>query len=50
MKYRVKKSQDKKKWIVVDEDQRIANDCLHGTEKEADRHCEALNAFFGGDK
>ena len=50
--YKVKRQKKANKpgkfWVVITPDNRIANGHYHSTEQEADRHCEALNAYFGG--
>ena len=46
-KYKVKEKTDKKQpyWIVVTERGFIANGVEHKTLKEAERHCENVNAY-----
>lgn len=37
-------------WVVVTPDRRIANHFFHPTRQGADRHCNLLNIYFGGNQ
>ena len=52
MKYTIKQkgTQGKPYWVVVNENDRVANGFKHPTEKSAEIHCRNLNAFCGGNK
>ena len=49
MKYKVEGRVERKKevWVVVDENGRVANGFKHKEKGEAEKHCLALNSFFG---